>query len=104
MKNKQTISSLKGGGKTTKYYQKTNHGIIWWNFCKWYYLKNGKNIHKKYFWKWMNKMANNDKTTSSCLRVKPPYEKRGFRHMMKFWKTGILMGGLTLMPRYKKQG
>jgi hypothetical protein len=52
----------------------------------------------------MNKMANNDKTTSSCLRVKPPYEKRGFRHMMKFWKTGILMGGLTLMPRYKKQG
>ena len=52
----------------------------------------------------MNKIANNDKTTSSCLRVKPPYEKKGFRHMMKFWKTGILMGGLTLMPRYKKQG
>jgi len=23
--------------------------------------------------------------------------------MMKFWKTGILMGGLTLMPRCKKQ-
>jgi len=22
---------------------------------------------------------------------------------MKFWKTGILMGGLTLMPRCKKQ-
>jgi len=23
--------------------------------------------------------------------------------MMKFWKTGILMGGWTLVPRYKKQ-
>ena len=52
----------------------------------------------------MNKMANNDKTTRSCLRVKPPYEKIRFRHMMKFWKTGILMGGLTLVPRCKKQG
>ena len=51
----------------------------------------------------MNNIAKNDKNTRSCLRVKPPYEKRSFRHMMKFWKTGILMGGLTLMPRCKKQ-
>jgi len=37
LKNGQTMSSLKGG-KTTKYYQKTNHVIMWWNFCEWYYL------------------------------------------------------------------
>jgi len=37
------------------------------------------------------------------LGVKPPLEKRVFRHMMKFWKTDILMGGWTLVPRCKKQ-
>ena len=41
----------------------------------------------------MDELPNNDKIIRSCLGVKPPYEKRGFRHMMKFWKTGILMGG-----------
>ena len=41
----------------------------------------------------MDELTNNDEITRSCLGVKPPYEKRGFRHRMKFWKTGILMGG-----------
>jgi hypothetical protein len=27
------------------------------------------------------------------LGVKPPLQKRPFSHVMKYWKTGILMGG-----------
>jgi len=41
----------------------------------------------------VDELSNNDEIIRSCLGVKPPYEKMGFRHMMKFWKTGILMGG-----------
>ena len=41
----------------------------------------------------MDELPNYDEIIRSRLGVKPPYEKRGFRHMMKFWKTGILMGG-----------
>jgi len=38
-------------------------------------------------------MIKNDQIIKLCLGVKPPYEKRVFRHMVKFWKRGILMGG-----------
>ena len=39
------------------------------------------------------KMIKNDQIIKLCLGVKPPYEKMVFRHMVKFWKRGILMGG-----------
>jgi len=32
----------------------------------------------------MDELPDNDKVVRSCLGVKPPYGKRGFRHMMKF--------------------
>jgi hypothetical protein len=38
-------------------------------------------------------MSKKAEFTKLCLGVKPPLEKRTFRHMMKFWKTGILVGG-----------
>ena len=41
--------------------------------------------------------------TKLCLTVKPPLVKRPFRHMMKFLKIGIFGGGLTLVPRCKRQ-
>tara|TARA_B110000438_G_scaffold75313_1_gene75443 strand:+ start:836 stop:1009 length:174 start_codon:yes stop_codon:yes gene_type:complete len=41
------------------------------------YIKNPKKIH----------------FTKLCLSVKPPLEKRSFRHMMKYLKVVILMGG-----------
>ena len=38
------------------------------------------------------------------LAAKPPQVKIPFSHWMKFWKVCILGGGLTLVPRCKRQG
>ena len=43
--------------------------------------------------KYLGIKINREQMTKLCLGAKPPYEKRVFRHMMKFWKRGILMGG-----------
>jgi len=54
--------------------------------------------------KFVEKIGKNVQFLKSCLGVKPPYGKSRFRHRVKFWKMGVLMGGWTLVPRYKKQG
>jgi hypothetical protein len=56
-------------------------------------LKINKNIVKKIILKIFQKMIKKEQITRLCLGVKPPYEKRLFRHMMKFWKIDILVGG-----------
>ena len=48
---------------------------------------------KKIILKIFQKKIKKEQITRLCLGVKPPYEKRVFRHMMKFWKIGILVGG-----------
>jgi len=52
-----------------------------------------KILLKKIILKIFQKRIKKEQITRLCLGVKPPYEKMVFRHMMKFWKTGILVGG-----------
>ena len=48
---------------------------------------------KKIILKIFQKRIKKEQITRLYLGVKPPYEKMVFRHMMKFWKIVILVGG-----------
>lgn len=41
--------------------------------------------------------------TKLSLSVKPPMKNSLFSHIMKFSKSGIWRGGVTLVPKYNMQ-